>query len=249
MSYRPFEVRPIHLVSGLLVIALLLVGVLALRTPLAPGSVAQESVIVVSGEGTVEVKPDTATISLGVQRQAKTTEAAITSHATAMNAVIAALKQAGVKDEDIKTTRFSVDPLYDYDTNGKPPVLVGYRVTNIVTCDSQDLEHLGGLIDAAVAAGANEVNGITFTVKDVDAVKTAVIEAAVKDARVKADAIANAAGVKIRRVRSISLDAPFQPPVYYMNGKMLRDAAGATSTPIEAGTNTIRVTVSVTFGI
>lgn len=250
MSLRTFEVRPVHLVSGLLVVALVLVGVLALRPPLAAGGTPQESVITVSGEGVIEVKPDTATVSLGVQRQAATTNEAITTHATAMNAVITALKQAGIKDEDIKTTRFSIEPLYNYNTNGKPPVLVGYRVTNVVTFDSQALDQLGQLIDAAVAAGANEVNGITFTVKDLDAVKATVIDKAVKDARVKADAIAKSAGVKIRRIRSISLDAPLQPPVYSMDYKSLRgDAAGAAPTPIEPGTNTIRVTVSVVFGI
>lgn len=250
MSIKAFEVRPVHLVSALLVIAMILVGVLALRPPLAAGGGTQEPVITVSGEGIIEVTPDTATISLGVQRQAATTDAAITAHATAMNAVIGALKQAGIKDEDIKTTRFSIEPMYSYNSNGKPPVLTGYRVTNTVSFDSQSLDTLGQLIDAAVAAGANEVNGITFTVKDVDAVKTQAIDKAVRDARTKADAIAKAAGVKIRRIRSISLDSPFVPPVYNLDYNSLkRDSGSAASTPIEPGTNEVRVTVSVVFGL
>lgn len=247
MSSRMIELRPVDVVLGLLVAVALIMGALGLRSP-APASAATGSVITVSGEGVVEVAPDTATVSLGVQRQAATTAEAIKAHAAAMNAVIAALKQAGVKDEGIKTTSFSVEPLYDYSVNGKPPALVGYRVTNMVTCESQDLQRLGQLIDAAVAAGANQVNGITFTVKDVAALRATVIDKAVKDARAKADAAAKAAGVKIRRIRSISLESPFEPPVYRLDYHK-NEAAGGAVTPIEPGTQSVRVVVSIIFEI
>lgn len=247
MPSRMIELRPVDAVLTLLVTIALIMGALGLRPP-APAGTAVGSVITVSGEGVIEVAPDTATISLGVQRQAATTEAAVKAHAVAMNAVIEALKQAGVKDEGIKTTSFNVEPLYDYSVSGKPPALIGYRVTNMVNCESQDLQHLGQLIDAAVAAGANQVNGISFTVKDVAALRATVIEKAVRDARGKAEAAAKAAGVEIRRIRSISLESPFEPPVYRLDYRK-NEAAGGAVTPIEPGTQSVRVSVNIVFEI
>lgn len=248
---RTIEFRPAHLAVAVLVIICVVLAALAFRPPVPAvaggGANLPDSVISVSGEGLIEAKPDTATVNLGVQREAATTQAAMDAQARAMQGVIDALKAAGVKTEDIKTTQFSVQPIYAYPEN-RSPQLTGYRVTNMVTFSTRDLTGIGAMIDKAVAAGANDVNGITFSIKDVEPLKAQAIEAAVKDARAKADAAAKAAGVRIKSVKTITIDGSFNPPVYSMEYRadMMK---GAAVTPIEAGTNTVRVTVSVLFGI
>lgn len=247
---RIIELRPVHLIAALLVIMCILLGVTVFRPPVAVANAADapdDSIITVTGEGVIEAKPDTATVNLGVRREADTTQAAMDAQARAAQGVINALKNAGVKAEDIKTTQFSIEPIYAYPEN-KAPVLNSYRVTNMVTFSTRDLSAVGGLIDKAVAAGANDVNGVSFSIKDIDALKAQAIEAAVKDARAKADAAARAAGVKIRLVKTITIDGSFTSPVYNVDyrGKAMDSAA---STPIESGTNTVRVSVNVVFGI
>jgi uncharacterized protein YggE len=204
-----------------------------------------EHTISVTGTGRIMVKPDVADLSLGVsisRPKAKDSEAAA---AEAMANVIAALKAAGVKDEDIQTATVSLQPEYDWSANTQR--LTGYRTDNIVMITVRDLAKVGDTLDAAVEAGATTVNGLSFRVDDQKPVEVAARDAAMSDAKSKADALAKAAGVNITGVASISeVSTPIPTPIMYAT-----DSAGAAqgkiATPVQPGTVTLEVTVTVTY--
>jgi uncharacterized protein YggE len=163
-----------------------------------------------------------------------------------MQAVIAALRKAGIADKDIQTTSLSLQPVYDYSTNNNPPRLTGYQIVNAVQATVRKLDTISDVIDGALAAGATTLDGITFRVDDPTAAEAQARDAAMKNARAKADALAKAAGVSITGVSSISEQSGSVPvPVpYYAAG-----AAGdkAASTPVQVGTNEVDVSVGVVY--
>ena len=205
-----------------------------------------EHVISVSGTGRVLLTPDIADLRLGVTTTAKTVEEARAANATLMTAVISALKGLGVADRDVQTTTLSLGPVYDYSKNTNPPRLTGYTLTNVVAVTIRDLEVAGAVIDGTMAAGATTLDSITFRVADQTTAEKEAREAAMREARAKAQTLAAAAGVSIDGVASISeTAAPIPYPVYYgaAAAAVLRDAA----TPVEAGTNEVSVTVAVVY--
>ena len=234
------------IVAGLLT-AILAGPALAPRPILAtdPASTGEHT-ISVSGTGRIFLTPDIADLRLGVTTTAKTVEEARAANATLMTAVISALKGLGVADRDVQTTTLSLGPVYDYSTNTNPPRLTGYTLTNVVAVTIRDLDVAGDVIDATMAAGATTLDSITFRVADQTAAEKEAREAAMREARAKAQTLATAAGVSIDGVASISETvAPIPYPVYYGAAAVLRDAV----TPVEAGTNEVSVTVAVVYVI
>lgn len=219
------------------------------------GAAAQEAPatprIVVAGQGEAAIAPDMAWLNLSVMRQADTARAALDQANEAVSGVIAALKQAGIEDRDLQTSGLSIDPRYVYPQNNdgsQQPRIVGYQVTNSLSVRVRDLARLGEVIDRAVTLGVNQGGGITF---DNDDPKEAVAQArrrAVTEAREKAQTLAEAAGVGLGRVIEISESAPAQPPMP-MAKVMRMEAAADAAVPIEAGENTYRVYVRVTYEI
>jgi uncharacterized protein YggE len=206
---------------------------------------AGEHTISVTGTGRVVLTPDIADLRLGVTTTAKTVEEARAANATLMTAIISALKGLGIADRDVQTTTLSLGPVYDYSTNTNPPRLTGYTLTNVVAVTIRDLDVAGDMIDGAMAAGATTLDSITFRVADQTTAEQEAREAALREARAKAQTLATAAGVSIDGVASISETvAPIPYPVYY-GAAVLRDAA----TPVEAGTNEVSVTVAVVYVI
>jgi uncharacterized protein YggE len=203
-----------------------------------------EHTISVSGVGRILIKPDVADLSLGisvVRQKARDSEAAA---AEIMTKVIAALKAAGIKDADIQTSSLSLQPEYDWSSNTQR--LTGYRTDNIVMVTMRDLSTVGETLDAAVDAGATTVNGLSFRVDDKGAVEAQARDAAMKDAKSKADALAKAAGVNITGVASISeVSSPIPGPIMYE--RMAAGVAKDSVTPIEPGNVTLEVSVTVTY--
>lgn len=215
--------------------------ILALDPP--PGG---QHTISVSGMGRVLLSPDIADLRLGVTITAATVEAARAGNAAAMTAVIASLKANGIVDRDIQTTILSLSPVYDWAANTTPPKLIGYTLTNTIAVTIRDLDAVGEAIDDALDAGATSLDSISFRVEDQTAAETRAREAAMADAKAKAKTLASAAGVAIVGVVSISESvAPVPYPIYY--GEMAGAAARDASTPVQAGTNEVSVTVSVTY--
>ncbi|HEY4632527.1 MAG TPA: SIMPL domain-containing protein, partial [Candidatus Limnocylindrales bacterium] len=156
-----------------------------------------EHTISVSGTGRVFLKPDVADLRLGVTTTAKTVEEARAANATLMTAVISALKGLGIADRDVQTTTLSLGPVYDYSKNTNPPRLTGYTLTNVVAVTIRDLEVAGAVIDGTMAAGATTLDSITFRVADQTTAEKEAREAAMREARAKAETLAAAAGVSI----------------------------------------------------
>jgi uncharacterized protein YggE len=207
----------------------------------APGF---DKVITVVGEGTASVAPDIAMIRGGVTTQGKTAREASEANSKEMQAVLAALSEAGVAERDIKTTRLSIYPQTEANKNGKPRI-IGFQATNQVNVRLHDTAKIAGALDQMIAAGANEISGISFSVADPSKALDKARKDAVADARRKAEIYAQAAGVRLGRAVQIqegSVAVPFQP-----RSMMMRADAQAASVPVSPGEETLRVNVSISF--
>lgn len=203
----------------------------------------QSTTLNLSAYGETRVAPDKATINLGVQTEAPTASAAMSANNERMNTVIAALRRAGIADKDIQTSNLNLSPQYDY-VEREPPRLRGYQASNQVTVTVNDLSKLGAAVDATVKAGANNVNGISFGLKNPTAAENAAREEAVKALAAKAELYARATGHRIGRLVNLSEGGgamPFPPPAPMAAYARLEKA---DSTPISAGELNVRIDVT-----
>jgi hypothetical protein len=204
-----------------------------------------EHTISVTGSGKVTVIPDMATISLGVAIERPTAKAAREAAAAAMNTLVGAIRKVGIADKDIATASVSLTPVYDYPNNSAPR-LHGYQLQNTVTVTVRDLATLSDVLDNGVTAGATTINGITFDVADRTAAEANARDAAVKDAKAKADALAGGLGVRITGVASVA-ETVSTPVVYqpmFAAGVTLDKAA---ATPLLPGSTDVVINVTVAF--
>lgn len=206
--------------------------------------------ISVNGTGRVKAEPDVADISLGVTKQGDDAQSAAGEAALAMEAVIAALLEAGIAEEDIQTSSLSLYPVYDYNEN--PPDIEGWEASNMVNVTVRDIESVGSVVDAATVAGATNVNGITFRVEDPTAAEAEARSAAVADAKAKADQLAADAGVNIIGIISISESGGQQPmPLYFEGDTMAMGAASMdmAKTPVLPGEVELSISVFIQYEI
>ncbi len=201
------------------------------------------TLLTVSAEGRVTRAPDLAEVTGGVLTTAPTASAAMSENAVRMSAVVAALRKAGVADRDIQTSGLNLQPQYRYDNN-QPPTLTGYQATNNVSLRIRKLADAGKLLDTLVSVGANQINGPNFRVENSDKALDEARVAAVATARARAVLYANAAGLHIKRIASISESGGEQPRPMMMT--MRADKASA-STPVEPGEVALTITVTMAF--
>lgn len=204
--------------------------------------------IVVTGEGEASVRPDLAILTLSVMKDAPTAREALTANSEATTKVIEALKASGIADRDLQTAGIQINPVYTY-TN-KPDgtqeaKLVGYQVFNTLTIRVREIAKTGEIIDQAVTLGVNQGGSIAFTNDDPSATITEARKKAVADAMAKAKTLTEAAGASIGRIIEISEQNYAQPPMPIEQRAYARDAAAPA--PVEAGENSYRVQVNVTF--
>lgn len=200
----------------------------------------------ISAEGETTRVPDVATISAGVVTQAVDAAAALRDNAARVERVIAALKKAGIADRDIQTANIQLNPQYRYAQN-EAPVITGYQATNTVSIRFRDIAKSGTVLDALVKEGANQISGPNFMLdKPAEALDEARV-AALGIARSRAELYAKAAGLKVKRIISISESgADFPQPVPMM--MMARaDVAAAPRTKIVAGEQKVGITLNVKF--
>ena len=224
---------------------------LAPRSTLAidASSTTPEHTITVSGTGRVTLKPDVADLHLGVQVNRPSVKVARADAAAAMTKVLAALKALGIADKDIQTSNVSLQPTYDYNSGSNPPRITGFQMSNSVTVTVRDLEKLGDAIDNTLTAGATSLDSVSFRVDNQTAAEAQARQAAMADAKSKADTLAASAGISIAGVASISeTSAPIPYPINYTFGA----AAGAptdskVATPIQAGTTDVTINVAVVY--
>ncbi|MGZ6260153.1 MAG: SIMPL domain-containing protein [Candidatus Limnocylindrales bacterium] len=203
--------------------------------------------ITVHGTGRVTLKPDLATLSLGVTAQASSAATAQSNASKAMNSIVAAVKKLGVADADMVTQAVSLNPTYDYSA-GSSPRLTGYTATQTLSVKVRDLAKIGELIDASVAAGANQVGGVSFTVDDPAAATEQARKAAVEDAKKRAQTLAQSAGVALGvPISIVETSAPAPTPITFDKAV---DAAGAVApTTVQVGTTEVVVDVEIIFAI
>ena len=198
--------------------------------------------ITVNASGNVETTPDQAALELGVETHASNAKDALAQNAERLRQVIDALRNAGVAKDDLQTSNVSLWP--QHTNNGT--AITGYQAQNTVSAEL-DIAKAGAAIDAAVAAGANVVGGPSLSVGDRDALYRKALKKAVEAARAKAEAIADAAGVKVGRVTAVVESPGYEEPSPMPYA--MRADGSAASTPIEPGKQAIEATVSVTFAL
>ncbi len=195
-----------------------------------------------SASGEEKIAPDTATISLGVTSEAPTAARALSDDAAQMSQVMAALKAQGVPTKDIRTSGLNLNAQYVYAQN-QPPKLTGYHAADQVTVTVHDLAKVGALADATVGAGANQLNGISFSLADATAAENAAREKAVRALAAKAELYARATGYRVARLVSLSEGGSegFQPLAAPMMAKARIQGVPTTVAP---GELTVRVEIS-----
>ncbi|MBX6376943.1 MAG: SIMPL domain-containing protein [Clostridia bacterium] len=238
--------------AGGLLVAAGLLGPAAIA-PVARAEAANDRppTITVNGEAAVETPPDRAQVSLGVQTEAATAQAALQENNRRMQAVIDALTKAGVPREAVQTSGLSVYPVYSeakpLSSDAPPPRVTGYRAYNRVTVQVEPAR-VGAVIDAGLTAGANTLDGVVFTLADPDAVAAQAIEKAFAAARTRAEAAARTAGVRLGPVRAIQVGGGGVPrAVAEMRALPAAAGAGNVPTPVEPGRISVYASVQVEF--
>jgi uncharacterized protein len=230
----------------------LAVAALAATLAAASPALAQDNkmprLISLSGNGEVRRAPDIAFVTTGVLSQGATAAEALAANTSAMNALFAALKDAGIAEKDVQTSNFMVQPRYNFQDN-KAPELVGYDVSNNVTITVRKIGDLGALLDKVVQAGSNQINGIGFDVSEPSASLDQARKLATEDATRKAKIYAEAMGVTLGPVMSISEGVSYQPPMPMARGKVMMADAAAAPVPVAAGEQRLSVDVNITWEI
>ena len=225
------------LLAGIAVAAVVLAG--GANAATAPAS-ASTNTVSVTGTGSVTAVPDQASFDFTVTTKAATAAAALTKNGTDVRAVIAAVKGAGVAAADIQTAQVSLDPVMSNDGTS----IVGFTASDTISVTKLSIAKAGGIVDAAVGAGATSVSGPSLTISSQDALYNQALKAAVAQAKTKAQALADAAGQTLGAIVTIDENGSSAPIPF---AKSATDSAGGT--PIEAGTQEVQATVSVTFAM
>lgn len=204
------------------------------------------TILDVTAQGESKRTPDIATISAGVVTQAADAAAAMRENAARMDRVIAALKSAGVAYRDVRTANISLQPQYRY-ANNEAPVVTGYQASNTVTIKFREIARAGTILDALVATGANQINGPELGLDQPDAAMDEARVDAIGKARARAEIYARAAGLRVKRILSISesgFDSPRPIPILMRAQAMVSEAAQSKVLP---GEQALNVSVSVRF--
>jgi uncharacterized protein YggE len=205
--------------------------------------------VTVTGEAMITTEPDQAELEMGVITQAPTAAEAAKENAERLTRVLVEVKKLLAKTDKVKTSRYAVIPNYRYPQGGKPEI-VGYTVSNVVMVETATLDLVGRLIDAAMQAGANNVNRLVFTLMDKQAAQIATLRAASAKARAKAEAVASSLGLKIVRIASVvESERSFKPFYRHAIASRGESLAAQAPTPVEPGTVEVRSTVSLTIQV
>lgn len=222
------------------VLKILLVSAAAFM-PMSGWALAETAKITVTGQGSVQATPDMATVTLGVTSTGPTASEAMAANSKGIDAVIARLKEAGIKSEDLQTSNLSLNPNWSNSSSGASEVS-GYVASNMLTVRVRDLAGLGSVLDVAITDGANTLNGVNFGIATPRPLQDEARKAAVKDAVARASLLAEAAGGKLGRVIEMQEQQVFdaQPAIF-------RADMSAGKVPVEAGQLEMAASVTVTY--
>jgi uncharacterized protein len=189
----------------------LVVGLLVAACTSVGTSPAGERGIVVTGTGRVALRPDTGVIDVGMEARAPRLADATAEVDRTMRDVLVAVKALGVRDPDVRTTLYTIDPIAEPRPAGDVTRIVGYRVSNVVQVQARAVDSLGRIADAAVTAGANVVRNIHFAIDDPSRAEAEARALAMQDATARARQVAAAAGVKLGRLLAATESSPVRP--------------------------------------
>lgn len=236
-------------ITGLLVMFLFVATALGGPNSVVANDVGNEpQTLIVTGTGILTTDPDSAKVTFAVVTQGKTADQAQLENNKTMNNVRGAINNLGLSKDKIATSNYSVWPEYNYNKErvSKQPEIVGYRVQNELTVTISDLNTVGKLIDEVIKSGANQVSNIQFFKSDEANAKNEALALAAKDAKAKAESLADALGVKTVRILNVTESGGYvNPPVYY-GAKM---AAESYDLKIEPGQLKIQANVTITYEI
>jgi uncharacterized protein YggE len=202
--------------------------------------------ITVTGKGEITVQPDIAYIQLGLQTTGKTAQEAQEKNAKQFKSIRNALNVMQVAAKDIQTVRYTTSPDYTWENNKQK--FLGYQAEQIIQIKYRDLSKVGALIDTATAAGANRIESVSFSVEDTEKYKLEATDAAIDNARLKAERIAKRAGVKIKEIIQIN-DGTAPDPILYTQPLMgsMADAKAEKSSQVYPGELKLQNTVTIVF--
>lgn len=210
----------------------------------------QPRTITVSATGTVEREPEQGVALLAVESEANNARAAADANAQKMTQLVAALRRSGLTDRQIRTVSYELRPEYERRERGEePPRIVSYRAINMVQITVDTVPRLGGIIDAAIGAGANRVASIRFQLRDPHSAHVEAVQIAMRNARREAEAVAQAAGQRLGPPLNISTGGFQPPPPMPMYRMEAVDMAAQAVTPVESGTLAVTAHVNVVFRI
>ena len=210
----------------------------------SPMSVASPPSLVTSGQGEAKVTPDRVSVLVNVQTRAPTAAAAAATNAERTKAVLDALGRLGLPKDQLSTEGYSAYPEMSYDRAGGAPRVIGYVVTNSVRAESKRVEQAGAIIDAALGAGANLINSLSFYASSIDEPRRQAIALAVASARADAEAMAQAAGGRLGTLLELSTQGPTVPPRPMFDMSARTKVAMAEQTPINPGQQNVNVFVT-----
>lgn len=205
----------------------------------------------VQGEGKITARPDVARIDLGIQTDGQTVKVAQTENTKKMNEIISAIKTFGINEKDIQTSNYNLTPKIDY-TSGRQNI-IGYTVSQSVTIKVRALDTAGDVLAKAGELGANQINGLQFTIDDPKLLQEQARDKAIDDARKKAQILADKLGLHLIKVVTFSESAAYPVPMPMMYG-MAKDMgrgveASAPSPSVESGSLDVLSDVSVTYEV
>jgi uncharacterized protein YggE len=242
MSEEPSNSKMYVLVIILSIAVVVLAAGLYATLITGPG---EQRTLSVSGTSSQLVIPDTASLSIGVITRSTTAREASDRNAAVMNAIIGALKNLGLQDNEMRTSILSLQPVYNYSRDGDVLAITGYSASNNVEVTTKMLDKLGDIVDKSVPAGANQVSGITFMLSDEKQkqIREELIATAVDDANSRANKLAENLKVKIVSVKTSSISEvgflPSPAPLF----------AEKAATPVLPGESQVTLSVQVTYVI
>ena len=229
----------------------LLLATLALAAPAHAHDLTPRKggVLHATASASVDVTPDVATVSAGVESEAKTAKAAMEANSAKMRSVYAALERAGVNRRDIATSYLNLSPRYDYDQQGRTRINARYAVTNQISVTTRDLDSVGALIDGLLDAGLNNIGGVNFSVEDREAALDKSRRMAIAKAREKAQDMAEAAGVQLGELLVLTEGAApgrFEDEIVVTGARVQTMAAAP---PLSPGQRELSTTVTLSYAI
>ena len=238
--------RRIYYLAAVAIVAMVLISAVVTTRPIniqAANQTPQMKTLEVTGQGTVSAMPDEALLLLAVQTQATSATQASSDNAATMSSVLGALVSVGISKSAIQTVSYSLTPIYENKPDqSEPGNIIGYTARNAIQVNMTDFSLVGKALDAAVKAGANDVQGVTFTLSPAvsSTIEKQASQLAIQDAEAQAKAVASALGVSLVGPVTVTPGYTFQPAFQSL-------ASAATPTPIQPGSLQVTATVQVTY--